>query len=597
MNKLRIGVELNCYIIGDSPKLCTTIEVFLDTAISHLKVIFAEEYKKQGYGELGKPVYYKVERSSEDLEPREEDEELGGPGRRVGDYWPEVGKIDKNLIHVFVHAIVREPFGGGKETEVKVCEEPDDISELAINISKLRLKFLNQLDENSPSKAAQPAAFRIQQATDNYILNGRPAELTGPPIVLYHPVFGRFLRNLQSSEPLSVEILADTVHYFQTSQNLFQDESTRRLGRDDRSGHLLGTMLGGLLLRAEEYNTRPDGVAPTSNGAWCIIMEMTNEIGAGGSDPSIQAARSYSRVWKSLPGFVDRCCCPSILVAIAGPWMTILGAIFLDRPVIQPMTDFLWVGYNPTQPSNIDRLARVFYSLSEARKELEEYYSQLPSPDQVGASVFPYLTHYVDPTGKRVEFEYKKNANRTDRPSGKKELVFFAQTLGDSPTRIVVKFVTRYHSEAHRLLAKEGLAPKLLYDSMDSTDRPAPDYSMIVMEYVAGGDLGQNNDCSFPLGVAEDVEKAIKLLHARYLVFGDLRKPNIMLVKDVAGRAIGAKLIDFEWCGKHLEERYPSSMNMTITWATGVRPGALLDKAHDMEMLRRLGLRRVGSWG
>ncbi|KDN36538.1 hypothetical protein RSAG8_10785, partial [Rhizoctonia solani AG-8 WAC10335] len=117
------------------------------------------------------------------------------------------------------------------------------------------------------------------------------------------------------------------------------------------------------------------------------------------------------------------------------------------------------------------------------------------------------LIHH--PPGHRVEFKYKKRANRTDRPSGKKELGFFAQTLGDAPTRIVVKFATRYHSDAHRLLAKENPAPELLYDgTMDSTDQPGPEYSMIVMKYVEGGDLEQNHNFSLPLRVAEDVEKA-----------------------------------------------------------------------------------------
>ncbi|CAE6494428.1 unnamed protein product [Rhizoctonia solani] len=591
MSESSTSIKLNCYVIGDSPDLCTTLSLPLDTSISDLRIAFSKCYKAQGYGEVKQPIFYKVERSPDDLLPRAEDQKLGGIGRVVRDFWPETDEIDRDLIHILVHVTV--PSDTGEATHVMPAEELEDVSELAIGVAKpVRLKFLNELPDSSSSKAARPAAFREQQTTNNYILIGRPAEHTGPPIVLYHPVFGRFLRNLRSLEPLSAITYARAVDYFQTSQALYKDESIRRGGRDESSRRLLGTVLGGLLMKSGDYDTRPDGVATTSNGAWCIIMEMKNEIGSGGSDPTIQAAQSYSRCWKSLPGFVDRCCCPSILIAIAGPWMSVLGAIFLDRPVIQPLTDFLWVGDNPSKPSDVDRIARVFHAISEARLELESYYTHLPGPDQGDASIFPYPTDYIDSAGKQVKFKYKKHVNRTGRASGKKELVFFAQTLEDSPTRIVVKFVTRYHSAAHRLLAREGLAPELLYDgTMHLENQPGPEHSMIVMEYLSGIDLGRSADHPLPSSVSADIKRALSLLHDQELVFADLRRPNVMLVKDATGKVAGAKLVDFDWCGKHLEGRYPLSINKTsIAWAEGVEPGALLNKAHDTEMWKQLGL-------
>src|SRR5437588_12762673 len=43
--------------------------------------------------------------------------------------------------------------------------------------------------------------------------------------------------------------------------------------------------------------------------------------------------------------FVDQirecCCAPSFVIAMAGPWFYILGAVFLSRVVIQPLTDFI----------------------------------------------------------------------------------------------------------------------------------------------------------------------------------------------------------------------------------------------------------------
>ncbi|CAE6446212.1 unnamed protein product [Rhizoctonia solani] len=592
MEESRPSIQLNFYVLGSPPDCCTTIAVSPSSPISALKVAFAKEYKTAGYGEVIKPTFYKVDRSPNDLSLGEEDRLLGGFGSTVGDFWPEADKINMHHLHVLVRGAVHVPPDATSETDIQTVGEPEDVSEVATNIAKLRIDFLSGLSEDSSSEAAQPAIFRAQQATNNYILNGRPAGLTGPPIVLYHPVFGNFLRNLKSLEPLSAKLYEDTAHYLQTSQDLYPDESSRRQGREDSSRHLLGPLLGDLLLKVRESGAEPDGVFTGDNGAWCIIMEMKNEIGSGASDPSIQAAQSYTRAWKGLPGFTDRCCCPSILIAIAGPWMSVLGAIFLDRPVIQPLTGFLWVGHNPSVPSNLDDLARVFYGISQAREELKNYYAALPDPREVLASFFPYLTEYVDPTGRTIKFQYKKHANRIGRPSGKKELVFFARTLENPPKKIVVKFATRYHSDAHRLLAEEGLAPELLYDgTMYPKDQPGPEHFMVVMEYVNGGDLGQSSVHPPPLCVSQDVERAIQLLHAKDLVFGDLRMPNIMLEKDKTGLVIGAKLIDFEWCGKHHVERYPLSMNqVTLTWAPGMRPGQPLDKDHDIKMFHRLRL-------
>jgi hypothetical protein len=39
----------------------------------------------------------------------------------------------------------------------------------------------------------------------------------------------------------------------------------------------------------------------------------------------------------------------------------------------------------------------------------------------------------------------------------------YAKTTGSSPMDVIIKFVERYGEEAHQLLAKEHLAPQLLY--------------------------------------------------------------------------------------------------------------------------------------
>lgn len=48
------------------------------------------------------------------------------------------------------------------------------------------------------------------------------------------------------------------------------------------------------------------------------------------------------------------------------------------------------------------------------------------------------------------------------------------------------------------------------------------------------------------------------------------------------------KLIDYDWCGVHGKGRYPFIINDTIDWASGVGPLAIMHKAHDLHMLKKL---------
>jgi RIO-like serine/threonine protein kinase len=56
--------------------------------------------------------------------------------------------------------------------------------------------------------------------------------------------------------------------------------------------------------------------------------------------------------------------------------------------------------------------------------------------------------------------------------------------------------------------------------------------------------------------VFDQVEQALGILHAKNIVFADLRHPNIMIDKD--GHVL---LIDFDWCGVHEESTYLVLLN------------------------------------
>ncbi|QRV91837.1 kinase domain protein [Ceratobasidium sp. AG-Ba] len=252
--------------------------------------------------------------------------------------------------------------------------------------------------------------------------------------------------------------------------------------------------------------------------------------------------------------------------------MTILGAVFLDRPVVESLTTAFCVGDEIALSSELSHLARVLDTLSKAQITLEEFYGNIQAPIRNPGRFFPYTTHYKNSDGQRIEFTYLK-ALSEDYPDADK-LVFLAGT-----------------GPAHTLLAERQLAPKLLYDgTVHPQDQPRPDHAMIVMEFLHGVDLGKFTDYPLPDSVPGDIDNALKYLHDKGFVFGDLRDPNVMIETNTNGTVIGAKLIDFDWCGVHQEGRFPDSMNQYINWAEGAEPRALMDKRHDTEMRKKLNL-------
>ena len=105
---------------------------------------------------------------------------------------------------------------------------------------------------------------------------------------------------------------------------------------------------------------------------------------------------------------------------------------------------------------------------------------------------------------------------------------------------------------------------------------------MVVMDF---GD-GTSPDALTRAQFAE-VKTAVMLLHSMNLVFGDLRLPNILL-KD--GKVM---IIDFDWCGKAGDARYPAELNLDreLGWPPGVQPGSIMQKELDLFMLENLPVR------
>lgn len=259
-------------------------------------------------------------------------------------------------------------------------------------------------------------------------------------------------------------------------------------------------------------------------------------------------------------------------MAFAGPYYAIFGVISLGRTVVSELLTpgFLYMGHV--------RTLNTLLLLKECVDKLGTWYRETSFTSTPNRH-FPRIRSYTTASNETITLEYFKTLTSTSTPRR-----LPAYMAGSSLGRdVVVKFVKEGYGEAvHRPLAKHGLAPTLHYISPQPVTYEG--LFMVVM------DIGGHYDADtrftgreLPTKVRDAVRRAVEIMHQEGFVFGDLRRPNIMLSADG-----GVKLVDFDWAGKEGEARYPHDLNMAIEWAPGVTDGGIISEAHDLYMLDHL---------
>jgi hypothetical protein len=174
-------------------------------------------------------------------------------------------------------------------------------------------------------------------------------------------------------------------------------------------------------------------------------------------------------------------------------------------------------------------------------------------------------------------------------PNNYRQSLFLAEYEGKT---VIVKFCERYCEVAHRVLSAAGLAPTLYYCS-----QLVGGVFMVVMDLVHGRHASSKEfRCrELPWTVLDDVKRALRNLHDAGLVYGDMRRPNIMVVKrprsrDDDNEELCGLLVDFDWAGRVGVVKYPPTLNTSgkIRWAKGVEPGADMKQKHDLDMLEKI---------
>ncbi|KAK0458352.1 uncharacterized protein EV420DRAFT_1270690 [Desarmillaria tabescens] len=441
----------------------------------------------------------------------------------------------------------------------------------------------------TPSESTKSTNYFDHQGGITPILDGRYGLRQipiPPPIELYHCIFASFQADIHDeSLHVPAQVVQLTTELVRIVSQISPDESARQ----SPTRNILSQLLNSPVFQKLNPNKTNSAYilqfqrrSPPMVAAGVICVEKA-ELGWDG-EGSVQGSFSYAQYWTQKDiqreHIFKACCCPSFIVSIAGLWIVILGAIFRTLPIVQRLTDYLWLGNSRANDDNHAlRLARVFQSLRLAIDDLEKYYQDLPT------RFFPDITEYNDGT-KVVRFQYLQPLEVDE------VCMMFLAKLDDAhgEEQVVVKFVQRYGAEAHRLLASKGKASALKYCGPISSNGKYwyGSLQMVVMEFLHGQAVAQKYEGSILETLHEAVRGAVQILHDQSFVPGDIRTPNIVIVDGAGDEGERMRIVDFDWAGEQGKVRYPMHLSDYIRNIYGVKDYDMITFQHDMQMVDAL---------
>ncbi|CAG8635563.1 2075_t:CDS:2, partial [Ambispora gerdemannii] len=475
-------------------------------------------------------------------------------------------------------------------------------AKLAISSSSATKRHFSNLDDYEEEQQKNvkkirsyppPSSFALlnnlinHHVKDKQLLIHRPPECVGPPVQIYHNVFSQFLRDYRNEDlEMGREHYEWTLEFIHEMGEIYRSERERSIVFKETIRKLFGEELRVISLEDDSSNDDVLESNVFSKNVLRFLVEMKNEIGTGSCDPTVQAGASFAKYYtqETYGEVLKWCNWPSFILCLAGPWVCILGSVYVEKPIVDPLTDFI-----PLIPTNnrahAERVARLFKALCLGVNRLKEYYVSLdiPTNRQNSQRFFPYPNQYKQ-QDTIVEFTYERKL--VDQPN---KLLWKAITKDGR--KIIVKFTCHYNQRAHELCSEIGKAPKLLYINKEVVDG----FYMVVMDYVEAEQLYDCDSLSHDeyKAVFKDIEEAIDKLHKENIVFADLRDSNILVNKS-QGQYQGM-LIDFDWAGREEIECYPSFMNHKhINWPPGAEDRKRLSQKHDIYWLELLKSKYLG---
>jgi len=317
-------------------------------------------------------------------------------------------------------------------------------------------------------------------------------------------------------------------------------------------------------LRIEFDDAKTDGSLTHPKGGLMVNIEVKNEVGSGGGAIHVQNAAYAAKYAAGQAGVLRQLStCPTLLIELAGPNMSLSGAVFSNLVVcdqLTPMVSLLWQPHSPLML----QAARCFAALRLALPRLLAYYDGVQSQVLRQQLDFPYPTNFTTlGGGGQVHFQYVQRLS----------CLCFKGVIQPHGQSVFIKFCRSYSTAAHQAMAAAGYAPALL-----GFEQLVQGWLLIVQEFVDAVSWDEMVDKP-----VQSLKAAVRALHAAGFVHGDLRGCNIL----VAASAVS--LIDFEWAGLMGTAKYPYFMNhVDIQWPEGAGDGRLVTESHDLWWLNNL---------
>ena len=200
------------------------------------------------------------------------------------------------------------------------------------------------------------------------------AKLSETPVTLLDPILAQLAEDCEHISPSAIDCHF-TERVADSMSRAYDDED----GRLKAVWKLFLEEFNCSMLRITIGNGMTDGSYIFYNGL-VLNMEIKNEIGLGGGSPHIQNA-GYSASHASSDGSKivrSLSVCPSLLLELAGPNMSLSGSVFSACAIcdqLTPMVTLLWLPHSPLML----QAARCFSALRKALSSLEKFYINLSS--------------------------------------------------------------------------------------------------------------------------------------------------------------------------------------------------------------------------
>ena len=370
----------------------------------------------------------------------------------------------------------------------------------------------------SPSSFARPTGEqgwtypKLRELQDYMCFHRSPEDpdTQTTPVVLLDPILAQVSHDCECASPTDADCKLAIRVAAAMSQAFAAEEQ-----RMQAFWQLLEDEFNVTFQRAPYHRAETDG-SVIHLGGLLVNLEVKNEIGMGGGAVHVQNAAYAAAHAFQARKVRGRSVCQTLLIELAGPNMSLSGAVYTDMALcdqLSPMVSLLW------QPHSrlMVQAAKCFAAIRKAIPSLRTFYEALDQQalEQQGPKrqlEFPYKTSFVGPHGSAQHLLYHEMLSRT----------CFKATLNSQEGLVLVKFCKSYSKDAHICLSSHGYAPNLI-----AIESLTDGWLMVVMECVTG--------CFWDEALKKPVatlKAAVTLLHQAGFVHGDLRSNNIFVLAD-----------------------------------------------------------------